>query len=158
MRSRSCRELTAAANLRWQGYPTFLPVHAKTVRHARRFRSVRAAFFPGYLFVQLTIGRDRWRSVNGTVGVAHMIMEGERPKPVPPGVVEALIAAADGAGCLAVHPQLQCGEMARVVSGPFAGLVGRLTALDEGKRVAILLDVLGTGVSVAATRLGLVAA
>ena len=84
------RELGAKKQLEFQGYRTFLPLHFKTVRHARQFRTVKAPFFPRYLFVSLDLSRDQWRSVNGTFGVASLIMEGERPKPVPRGVVEAL--------------------------------------------------------------------
>ena len=53
--------------------------------------------FPRYLFVVLDLDRDRWRSVNGTFGVARLVMmAGDRPQPAPHGVVEALVALADG--------------------------------------------------------------
>ncbi len=64
------RELVAEGQLRRQEFSTFLPKQMKTVRHARRLRVTLSAFFPGYLFVRLDLARDRWRSVNGTLGVA----------------------------------------------------------------------------------------
>ena len=154
------REKRADFHLRQQGFSTFLPLYQKTVRHARQFRTVLAPFFPRYLFVRLDIGRDRWRSVNGTFGVSSLIMEGERPKPVPPGVVESVMATADQAGLISVVPRLSLGDEVRVVRGPFSGLVGKLAALDENQRVKVLLDILGTDTLVAidAARVGLVPA
>jgi len=152
------RETRAATHLRYQGFRTFLPLHRKTVRHARQFRTIRAPFLPRYLFVELTIGRDRWRSVNGTFGVTSLIMEHDRPKPVPFGVVEALAERVDAAGMLSMDPRLVPGQTVRIVTGPFAGLVGKLAALSERDRVNVLLDIMGRRVAVAATRVGLVSA
>ena len=143
------REKRADFHLRQQRFSTFLPLHQKTVRHARQFRTVEAPFFPRYLFVRFDVGRDRWRSVNGTFGVSSMIMEGDLPKPVPFGVVEAMMATASQAGLISVTPQLSVGDTVRVVRGPFSGLVGKLAALDDNQRVKVLLDILGKGTLVA---------
>ncbi len=116
------------------------------MRHAGQFRTVEAPFFPRYLFVHLDLGRDKWRSVNGTFGVASLIMEGERPKPVPPGVVESLVATAVAAGLISVTPRLSLGDTVRIVRGPLSGLIGKLVALDENQRVKILLAFLGKDV------------
>ena len=153
-------EKRANLHLREQGFATFLPLHQKTVRHARKFRTIEAPFFPRYLFVQMDVGRDRWRSIHGTTGVSHLIMEGDLPKPVPLGVVEGMTAAANPAGLMSGVPRLSPGEAVRVVRGPLSGLVGRLVALDEKQRVKVLLDILGkeTGVAIEATRVGLVPA
>ena len=154
------REKRADFHLKQQGFRAFLPLHQKTVRHARQFRAVQAPFFPRYLFVRLDLGRDRWRSVNGTFGVTSMIMEGERPKPVPPGVVESMMSTADPAGLISAVPRLSLGDTVRIVRGPLSGLVGELAALDEGQRVKVLLDILGkdTLVAIDAARVGLVPA
>lgn len=154
------REKRADFHLKQQGYSTFLPLHRKTVRHARQFRTVEAPFFPRYLFVRFDVGRDRWRSVNGTFGVSSLIMEGDLPKPVPFGVIEVMLATASQAGLISVTPQLSLGDTVRVVRGPFSGLVGKLAALDDNQRVKVLLDILGkdTLVTINAARVGLVPA
>lgn len=142
-------EARAATHLRRQGFVVFLPLHGRTVRHARRFRTVSAPFFPRYLFVRLTVGRDRWRSVNGTFGVSSLIMEGGLPLPIASGVVEALMAMADDAGMLSLDRSLRPGQTVRIATGPFAGLIGELAALDEKGRVKVLLDIIGKQVTVA---------
>lgn len=145
------KELFAADNLARQGFRPFLPRLARTVRHARRTRTVPTALFPRYLFVALDLGRDRWRSLYGTFGVSTVVMDGERPRPVPQGVVEALAEAADAAGVVDYANALQVGDDVRFLKGPFADMVGRLVAMDERGRVGVLLEILGGERVVAAT-------
>src|SRR5579884_4013707 len=83
----SHREMAAASHLQNQEFQVFFPRRRKIRRHARKTESVLVAFFPGYLFVSLDLSRHRWRSVNGTYGVAGLVMRGEYPAPVPTGVV-----------------------------------------------------------------------
>jgi lipopolysaccharide/colanic/teichoic acid biosynthesis glycosyltransferase/transcription antitermination factor NusG len=153
------RERCADLHLRQQGFSTFLPLVRKTVRHARRFRTFLAPLFPGYLFVRLDIARDRWSAVNSTFGMVSLIMESDLPKPVPPGVVEGMMAARDDDGLISGTPQLSVGDTVRVVCGPLSGFIGKLTALDENHRVRVLFDILGkdTLVAVDAARVGLTA-
>ena len=94
------------------------PKRHKTVRHARRLGTVEASFFPRYLFIVLDSSRHRWRSVNGTFGVSRLLMRGDEPHPVPHGIVEALIAAADVRGILQLASKLQVGGPVRLMAGP----------------------------------------
>jgi transcription elongation factor/antiterminator RfaH len=142
-------EKRAALNLARQGFRAFLPLCTKTIRHARQFRTVEAPFFDRYLFVELQLDRDRWRSVNGTFGVSHLVMEGEKPKPVRPGIVEEMQSAADGRGAIAAAAKLSPGQPVRFASGPFAGMIAELVTMNDDQRVAVLLDMLGTQTSVA---------
>ncbi len=137
------KELFAAENLERIGFETFVPRIARTVRHARRVRRVLRPLFPRYLFFSLDLARDRWRSARGAYGVATLIMEGERPKPVPRGIVEALASAADGRGGFDFSRRLVRGEEVRFLSGPFADKIGRLVDMDETGRVAVLLEIMG---------------
>ena len=142
------REFAAAQHLAAQGFKTFLPLVVKTTRHARLFRTARAPLFPGYLFVAIAIGHDRWRSIQGTVGVARLIMGGELPKPVSTGIVEQLLAMADCGAVVSSKRALQVGQRARVLAGPLAGHIGSLTNLSADGRVRILLEIMGSHVSV----------
>ena len=116
VRALTGREVFAAEQLARQGFVTFLPKQLKTVRHARKMRVALGAYFPGYLFVELDLAKDRWRSVNGTLGVSHLVGAEERPTPVPRGVVEALIEAADARGVL-TGPPLSAGQQVRIIAG-----------------------------------------
>jgi transcriptional antiterminator RfaH len=150
------RELRANLHLKNQGYRVFLPLHRNTVRHARQFRVALAPLFPRYLFVEILVGRDRWTPIRGTQGVSHLIMDGDRPRPVPAGVVESLLAIADEMGIVHLETAMRSGQAVRITNGAFAGLVGRLATVDGNGRVKVLLDVLGKEITASGTNLGLV--
>ena len=143
MRSLPRQEARAEFHALNQGFRVFLPRISKAVRHARRLRTVRSAIFPTYMFVILDLGRDRWRSINGTFGVASLIMAGETPQPVPIGIVEQLIDFADDQGLVRFERDLSIGQSVRVTSGPFANTIGCLERLDASGRVRVLLEIMG---------------
>jgi transcription elongation factor/antiterminator RfaH len=142
------RELRAKSQLENQGYEVFLPRCLKTVRHARKLTNVAAPFFPRYLFVRLDLVQHRWRSVNGTFGVISLVMQGEKPHPVPRGVVEAMIASVDTSGFLCFKESLVLGTQVRLAAGPFAEQLGILDRLDDSGRVRVLLDIMGAAIPV----------
>lgn len=152
------KEPGAFQQLQAQGFRVFLPKLEKTVRHARRLRTVAAPLFPGYQFVTLDLERDRWRSVNGTIGVSSLVMAGSLPAPVPVGVVESLLAHVDCRGLVRLDVDLCVGQSVRVLSGPFANAVGRLVRLDGRERVRVLLDIMGGEVPALIDRAALAAA
>jgi transcription elongation factor/antiterminator RfaH len=156
--TRPRRELRAQVQLSIQGFPTFLPRFRKTVRHARKLVTVSAPFFDRYLFVALDLDRDRWRSVNGTFGVTGLVANRTGPIPLPPGVIEAMIDASDAHGFVNVGRALRVGECVRVLTGPFADLVGVLVRADGARRVQVLLQLLGGTVAVSIDRGHLAAA
>jgi transcription antitermination factor NusG len=138
----------AEAQLRNQQFLTFLPRRQKTIRHARKLSTVIAAFFPRYLFVAMDLSRDRWRSVNGTFGVASLIMAGDLPCPAPHGVVESMLAVADADSVLQLHSNLKVGAPVRLAAGPFAEQLGILDRLDDSGRIRVLLNLFGRQVPV----------
>jgi transcription antitermination factor NusG len=137
------REIGAKNQLDHQGFRAFAPNILRTVRHARKLRTVRAPVFPGYIFVVLDVDRHPWRSVNGTFGVARLVMGGDRPQPVPRGVVEGLILLSDENSLMNRAEDLAAGQEVRVIAGPFARILGRLDRVDDRGRVRVLLDIMG---------------
>jgi transcriptional antiterminator RfaH len=137
------REKLAQLHLRQQGFRSFFPRFRKTIRHARKLQDVVAPVFRGYIFVIFDPGRDRWRSINGTLGVARLLTAEGQPVPVPAGVVEALINALDSSGLVMLGADLKPGAAVRIVAGPFAGGLGVLERLDAKGRVRVLLNIMG---------------
>ena len=131
---------------------THFPTIQKTIRHARQLRAVQAPLFPRYIFVILDLGRGRWLSVRGTVGVSSLFTSEDRPVPVPEGIVETLIQNSDEANLALFSSGLTTGQSVRILSGPFANFVGQLERLDTAGRVRVLLDMMGTTVPVAVRR------
>jgi transcription antitermination factor NusG len=146
------RELQAGKQLINQGYRVFVPRYWKNRRHARKVETVSAPLFPRYVFVILDRTRDRWRSINGTLGVERLLMQGGEPQPVPHGVVENLINAADPEGNIRFDFHLKAGQTVKVTAGPFVNLIGQLERLDDNGRVRVLLEIMGGMVRVALPR------
>ena len=147
------QEGRAQVNLERQGFKAWLPALLRSRRHARRIDTVRAPMFPGYLFVRLDPERDRWFSINGTLGVRRLLCHGDRPARVPDGFVDALYRTLDKDGLSAMPDGcLQPGALVRVVAGPFVDCVGTLMHLASSERVALLLRVLNRDVATVMSR------
>jgi len=75
-------------------------------------------------------------------------MCGDRPNPVPHGVVEALVEATDALGILQFGRNLQLGGSVRLLAGPFAEQIAILHNLGDAGRVQVLLHILGRQVAI----------
>jgi transcription elongation factor/antiterminator RfaH len=142
------QEARADFQLALQNFRIFLPVFSKTIRHARKFRVVKAPIFSGYLFVSLDLARDQWRSINGTFGVARIVTCHDRPSPVPRGLVEALLERTDDAGETSLTYTFRPGDSVRLQDGPFANQLATLDRLDRHGRVRVLLEIMGGSVGI----------
>jgi transcriptional antiterminator RfaH len=74
-------------------------------------------------------------------------MGAEQPAPVPPGVVEALVASRENYGAVRLDDSLEIGQKVRILSGPFAETLCRLAHLDGRGRVRVLLEIMGMEVA-----------
>jgi transcription elongation factor/antiterminator RfaH len=148
----------AALHLRRQGFRTFLPQIEKVVRHPTRTATTVVPFFPSYLFVSLSLGHDRWRSVNGTIGVQRLVSFGDQPAPAPAGLVEQLVANASSEGLVQFDESFAPGAQVRIVGGPFNGLIGTFLRSNEDERVSILMTMLAREVTVKIPRASVSAA
>src|SRR5262245_50327038 len=86
----SHKEAQAELHLRRQGFTIYLPRYLRSRRHARKSEVVERPLFPRYLFVTLDLARDRWRSIQSTLGVSQLVLAGEAPLAVPMGIVEEI--------------------------------------------------------------------
>lgn len=111
------REQVALAHLAHQHFEAFCPTRVKSSRRGRKKVRVNAPYFPGYLFVSLNLDTDRWNSINGTIGVIHLLASGTagRPTPLPPDFVEHLQFNDSNAGAAS---ELRAGQQVRVIGGP----------------------------------------
>ena len=142
-------EAKAMLHLRRQGFEVYLPQHLKRRRHARRTDWVHAPLFPRYLFVRMDSGSVRWRAINSTIGVSYLVCNGERPSPVPPGVVEEIFARTDDDGMVQVSRNpLKKGTPVQITDGTFCDHVGLFECADDNERVFILLELMGRQVKV----------
>ncbi len=144
-------EARALAHLARQGYAAYLPRYAKRRTHARRTETVQAPLFPGYLFVCMDVAKTRWRAIRSTIGIRRLLCEGEKPVPVPAGIVEDIRAREDTAGLVPVAAPLpfKPGEEVRVTNGALRDQIGWFQRVADRDRVVILLGMLGRQISFA---------
>jgi transcriptional antiterminator RfaH len=138
------KEATALGHLERQGFLGFLPQIRKVVRGQRRVQQVLRPLFPRYLFVSLDLDSQGWRKVRHTVGVSSLVMEGERPKPVPRGLVEELVCRTTAGDGVSVASGVAVGERVQFVGGPLAERIGQLIAMKDTERAIVLLSMLGS--------------
>jgi len=144
------REQLAVKELRQQGFRTFLPVlrHPEKVRHGKILAPRLEPLFPKYLFVQLDLSTERWRSINGTRGVTRvMCMDEHRPSPVPREAMLRLLAAGEMIDVMAAGLPFNPGDTVEFEAGSFKGKQALVT-LCAADRVTLLLDLLGGRVTV----------
>jgi transcriptional antiterminator RfaH len=143
-------EEKASWHLTNQGFVAYLPRYRKRRRHARRIDWVPTPLFPRYLFIGMDLETARWRAIRSTVGIAGLICHGDRPTPVPEGVVEAIQAREDDNGVVALQaaPPFDKGDHVHITEGALRGLSGLFDGTTDDERVTILLDLLGRQVRV----------
>jgi len=143
-------EVKAGLHLTRQGFEIYLPRYLKKRRHARRVETVAAPLYPGYVFVAIDCGVQRWRSIQSTIGVSRLVCHGDDPAAVPEGIVEELKRRQDKNGLIGFErrDRFNPGDTVRVVEGAFSDCLGLYEGIDDRERAAILLDLLGRKVRV----------
>jgi transcriptional antiterminator RfaH len=140
----------AAAHLLNQDFPVYLPRFMKRRHIGRREVKGPSPLFPRYLFVAVDVAHQRWRAINGTVGVLWLLCHGGRPSAIDTSVVEAISGREDESGLVKLAPMksFRPGEAIRVTGGVFADQLGLCEGMADENRVHILLDLLGRKVRV----------
>ena len=143
-------ESKAAANLCRQGFSVYLPCYLKRRSHARKVDVVARPLFPRYLFVAIDVASQRWRAIQSTLGVSHLICRDDGPVAVEDSIISALRAREDEAGFvrLARRSSFSPGDQVRIVEGAFADNLALVEGGSDRDRVAVLLEFLGRKVRV----------
>jgi transcriptional antiterminator RfaH len=143
-------EARAARNLVRQGFEIYLPRYLKRRSHARKVENVPAPLFPNYLFVRINFSTQRWRSVQSTFGVCHLVSNGTDPAPISRQVLGSLREREDDNGYFRLdkRPKFTLGDKVQVLGGVFAETPGLFDGMADRERVAVLLDLLGRKVRV----------
>ncbi len=138
-------EPTAYVGLGAKGFETFYPVQTlRTVyrgKHKSGTGTRAVSLFPGYIFARFDPGRDAGRVLE-TSGVGA-ILRGTSGKMsvIPDGIIKEIKRLMDiGYFDRSNAEWLKQGEVVRIVSGPFAGLIGRVRNARDSKRIEILID------------------
>lgn len=148
VRTKPGAERVAEINLQRQGFRSYCPYIAATRSKVRR-----VALFPRYLFVELDLEAEPWRSVNGTFGVVNLVQFGPKPSAVPAGVVEAIMDSENEDGLIMLPQEgssLRAGDRVVLADGPLDQQFGIIFRLPGQRRAEVLLHLMGRQVKVTA--------
>lgn len=136
--------IRAQEHLHRQGFETFAPAMLVTTLRAGIARQTRKQLFAGYLFVSFDPATTGWSAINGTRGIARLILtDPRRPLPLPDALMAGLMARCDASGLIAPEAGLRVGDRIRVLSGPFADLVTTIETLPAPARIGVLIELMG---------------
>lgn len=107
-------------------------------------KKVKRKVFPGYVLVEMLMSDDSWYVVRNTPGVTGFVGSGNKPIPLTPDEIKAILGA-DGEGRPAnVVIDYQIDQPIRVIAGPFKDHAGVIKELlpDKGK-VRVMVNMFG---------------
>jgi transcriptional antiterminator RfaH len=141
-RLESNREGVAQYFLKLAGFETYFPrIREERVRRRRRIE-VTVPLFPGYCFVVI---EQQWRAARWSIGVAALLMDGERPARVPDVVLDEIRKRErNGAVELPKPAELKPGDPVRILSGAFEGHLALYAGMKPHERIEVLLSFLGS--------------
>ena len=132
-----------------RGPETFLPTYRTKSRRAAVTELVERPLFPGYLFARLASPAEERVTVLQAPGVVRLVEFGGRPAPVDDETIDSLRIIVSDPVAARPHPFLREGHAVRVVGGPFAGAVGRLSRSRGRKpRLVVTIEILGRAAAV----------
>lgn len=143
-------ELIALQKLKHQNYNVYCPKYISFVKHARKVRKIIKPFFPGYIFIRLDVKKDHWTSINYMIGIKRLISDGKIPLAVDESIINELKELQNDLG-LIENVDLDLYKLDQEVviyDGPLQGLKGTFKGLSPGKRVEVLLNMLGRKLTV----------
>jgi transcription antitermination factor NusG len=146
--TKSRHEQVAYDQLVLKGHRAFLPKLERWSRRTDRRKKIQVPMFSGYVFVWTTLAPERYLSLLRTIGVVRAVQFAGMPAPINPEQINSLKILVDSGR--AIHPadNLAKGEMARIVDGPFKGVVGRLVGRRSKKRLLVWVETINSGVYV----------
>jgi len=106
-------------------------------------RTIERRVFPGYLLVQMIMDDDSWYVVRNTPGVTGFVGMGNRPAPLRPEEVQAIMKRME-AEAPRVKVTFRLGQKVRIVDGPFNEFIGVVDDIDmERTKVRVLVSFFG---------------
>jgi transcriptional antiterminator RfaH len=142
------KEHLAVGHLERQEFNAYCPMIRKRVRHARYTQDVLRPLFPNYLFVQVDPDLQRWRSILSTIGVRTLVRCGQTLSFLEDSFVLALKAREVEGAITRPVSAYKVGQLVRLQTGAFDGLVATIIEMDEKDRLVVLMDFLNRPVKV----------
>ena len=113
------------------------------IKHGKEVEKMRN-IFPGYVFVEMKMTDEAWYVVRNTPGVTGFIGSsggGAKPFPVSPDEIESILRRM-GQSDKKVVVDFKVGDTVRILTGPFTGMEGRVSEMNDQTQVASIMTML----------------
>ncbi|MBS9784361.1 transcription termination/antitermination factor NusG [Candidatus Gracilibacteria bacterium] len=122
----------------------FVPMHdSVSVRAGGTKVKRKKNIFPGYILVRMVVTNESWYIVRNTPNVTGFLGAGTVPVPVSGDELDKLKGVLEEKS-EEYKTDLQVGEFANIISGPFEGSQGKIVEVNTEKGVAkIMVNLLG---------------
>ena len=100
--------------------------------------------FPGYIFAEMKMTDEAWYVVRNTPGVTGFIGSsggGAKPFPVNPDEMEVILRRM-GQSDKKVVVDFAIGDTVRILNGPFTGMTGRVSTMNDQTQTANVMTML----------------
>ena len=115
-------------------------IEIKNGKEVEKMRNI----FPGYVFVEMKMTDEAWYVVRNTPGVTGFIGSsggGAKPFPVSPDEIESILRRM-GQSDKKVVVDFKVGDTVRILTGPFTGMEGRVSEMNDQTQVASIMTML----------------
>lgn len=112
------------------------------IKHGAK-STIKEKIFPGYLLVKMVVDDDSWLVVRTTQGITGFVGTGNKPTPLSPAEVEAIMQFAQ-MGAPKYKANFSLGEAVKITDGPFADFLGSIESIDEDHgKLKVLVSIFG---------------
>ncbi len=144
--SKPKQEARAQQQLSLQGFETYAPL-VKTQKIAKQKIVTREEYlFPRYIFIRCQ-DTNTLNGIRYTRGVSGLVKFGDTLASVPNGFIRELMEHQLQIAQQKTEGLFEKGQQLEILSGPFSKLNGIFLHLDGDERCMILLDFLGSSVT-----------
>lgn len=117
-----------------------------TISKTGKKQETKKNLFPGYIFVEMRMTDEAWYVVRNTPGVTGFIGssgKGAKPFPISDDEMEAILRRL-GKVDPRISVPFKVGDTVKVTAGPFIGMIGVISTMDDNTCVAnVMLNLFG---------------
>lgn len=107
-------------------------------------KKVKRKVFPGYVLVEMVMSDDSWYVVRNTPGVTGFVGSGNKPIPLTPDEVKAILGMEGEEKAANVVVDYEIDQPVRVISGPFKDHPGIIKEIfPERGKVRVMVNMFG---------------
>lgn len=137
-------EFKAAEQINSVGVDYYLPTITKVKQWSDRKKKITEPVIRGYIFI-FADEKERLASLEQHA-VVRCVFEAGRPAKIPAWQMENLMKMLNTNSEFFVHEGVTKGTKVRMIDGPFEGVIGTVQEFDEGKSIAVSIDLLNRSI------------